>query len=166
MNKELDDFEKSKTAQAVEGNLNGDEPVEYEHLDSILEQANEDEQAEQDGFESVDDEQEEFTADAAEATAGMALSAIQGTVSLVTGVDVEYSEKQYEKFAKDMTPFLLKHGDKIPGLFAKYHAEIIAAKALGLVVFATIGQIKKAKAQAKADAENPDSDLNKDKQAA
>lgn len=142
-------MEKTKVAssieQAIEENQELDIPGQLDDgLDDFL---LEDSPQEFEEFETRPEKDESTSIDnaAACATAAMALSAIKGTVSLVSGYDVEFTEAQTEKFASDMAPFLIKYGDSLPGFLFKYQAEITAAKALGVMAFAMIGQIKKQK---------------------
>lgn len=154
---------KSIVAQAVESGIEDgqftevDSPAEeninesdyLDNLDFIASEAEAGEkvEAEESHAERGEGEQEDVKVNTknAQAIAGGTLAAIQGTVSLLLGVDVQYSEDQYKDFSKSMAPLIEKYGDKVPTWLIQYQAEISAAKAIALVTMATIGQVKAAK---------------------
>jgi hypothetical protein len=169
---------KSIVAQAVESGIEDgqftevDGPVEenqnedayLDNLDFIAREAEADEKVEAD---ENQDEQEDVKVNTknAQAIAGGTLAAIQGTVSLFLGVEVQYSDGQYEQFSKSMAPLIEKYGDKVPTWLVQYQAEISAAKAIALITMATIGQVKAAK-QAKQAKKPEQSEQPEEKEAA
>jgi len=148
---------KSIVAQAVEAGIEDGQFTEVDSheddylndLDFIASEAEESEkaEAEENQAEQGEGEPEDIKIDAknAQMIAGGSLAAIQGTISMLLGVDVKYSDEQYESFSKNMAPLIEKYGDKMPTWLIQYQAEIKAAKAIALIAMATVGQVKAAK---------------------
>ena len=87
---------------------------------------------------------------AAEATALMAMTSIEGILKQFAHKDVVISDEQKQGTAEALKPLLVKYNGQMPPWMEQYKEEIAAVVAVGVLGFGVTKQVKQLKAMDKA----------------